>query len=330
MWYGKRFGFLDKGEDVEGTMKQLHAAMIYSTLVGIYAEWHPRIFGFMSRFEWSGAGARVFLMKFVQARIDARKKEQKGTGGGDVEKVGVEEGPEDFLDKMLKANKADPKKVTDYHIFMMGLSNIIAGSDTTAVSLSAILYNLVKYPDTMRKLREEVERCEAESRCGHPYVSFKQSQDMPYLQAVMKEALRIHSATGLPLWRVVPHGGAEISGRFFPEATVIGVNTWVAHFNEDVFGKDAKQFRPERWIEAEKEDGERLKEMEAYYMPFGLGSRTCLGKHISILEMSKLIPQLVRKFDFELEKADKEWETTNVWFVKPVDFTVKVKLRNSM
>ncbi|KAK5264669.1 hypothetical protein LTR40_014547, partial [Exophiala xenobiotica] len=146
---------------------------------------------------------------------------------------------------------------------------------------------------------------------------------MPYLQAVMKESLRIHAATGLPLWRVVPEGGVEICGYFFPEGTTIGINTWCAHYNEDVFGPDAKEFRPERWIEAEKEGGETFKNMEAYYMPFGLGSRTCIGRHISFLEMSKLIPQIVRKFDFQLEYPDRPWSTENNWFIKPTDFRVK-------
>ena len=65
--------------------------------------------------------------------------------------------------------------------------------------------------------------------------------------------------------------------------------------------------------------------MNAYYMPFGLGSRTCLGRHISELEISKLIPRLVRDFDFELEKPEKEWKTENYWFVKPTDFTIRIK-----
>ena len=90
---------------------------------------------------------------------------------------------------------------------------------------------------------------------------------MPYLQAVIKEAMRLHPATGLPLWRVVPDGGAEISGQYFPAGAVIGLNTWVAHYNEDVFGADAKQFRPERWLEAEKEGGARIKQMDNYYLP---------------------------------------------------------------
>lgn len=58
-----------------------------------------------------------------------------------------------------------------------------------------------------------------------------------------------------------------------------------------------------------------------------MGSRTCIGKNISLLEISKLIPQLVRKFDFELEKPDKEWTTSNRWFVKPLDFSCKVSER---
>ena len=47
-----------------------------------------------------------------------------------------------------------------------------------------------------------------------------------------------------------------------------------------------------------------------------MGSRTCVGKNISLLEMAKLIPQLIRKFDISLTEKDKQWETKNRWFVK--------------
>jgi cytochrome P450 len=132
---------------------------------------------------------------------------------------------------------------------------------------------------------------------------------------------RLHPATGLPLWRVVPSPGATISSHFFPAGTIVGLNTWVAHYNTHVFGSDAATFRPERWLEAPPE---QLKRMDAYYVPFGLGSRTCLGRHISEIEMSKLIPRLVREFEFEIIKEG-EWETQNYWFVKPTDFVLKVK-----
>ncbi|UKZ81680.1 hypothetical protein TrVFT333_009452 [Trichoderma virens FT-333] len=164
--------------------------------------------------------------------------------------------PEDFLEKLMVKNKDAPSKVTDYHVFMMSMSNIVAGSDTTAISLSAILYYLLKYPDALRKLREEIDQ--STSIDGH--LSFKDSLEMPYWQAVMKEALRLHPATGLPLWRTVTDGGLQLNGQFFPEGTTIGLNTWTAHYNEEVFGKDAAAFRPERWLEAEKEGAKGLGE----------------------------------------------------------------------
>ncbi|KAJ5833586.1 hypothetical protein N7474_001897 [Penicillium riverlandense] len=315
--FGERFGFLDDGRDIDGTMAALGNVLKYSTMVGIYPEWHPRLFGPLSRFKWSGAGGRAYLASFVREKIRLHEEKRK-----DPESASDGSKTQDFVEKLMVARDKDPEKVTDYHLFIMGLSNVTAGSDTTAISLSAIAWNLLHYPETLKKLRREIDDFTAQGKCSTE-VTFKESQDMPYLQAVMKEALRMHSATGLPMWRVVPDGGAEISGRHFPAGTVVGINSWVAHYDEKTF-PDAKTFRPERWLEAES-DPERLKEMNQMYMPFGLGSRTCLGKHISILEMSKLIPRLVR--DFDLTPVRKTWHTENFWFVKPMDFEVRVQRR---
>ncbi|WP_369015059.1 cytochrome P450, partial [Escherichia coli] len=81
----------------------------------------------------------------------------------------------------------------------------------------------------------------------------------------MKEALRMHAAVGLPLWRTVNEGGVELSGEYLPAGSVVGINAWVSHFNKDVWGTDVDEYRPERWIEPEAEGGERLKTMEQYY-----------------------------------------------------------------
>ncbi|KAK3209659.1 hypothetical protein GRF29_44g260760 [Pseudopithomyces chartarum] len=95
--------------------------------------------------------------------------------------------------------------------------------------------------------------------------------------------------------------------------TEVGINTWLAHYDEDVWGPDAQQFRPERWIETSPE---RLKVMESHFLPFGVGSRTCIGRHIGHLEMSKLLPQIVHKFDFSLERPNQKWKTQNMWLQK--------------
>lgn len=242
-------------------MTALQKLMMYSTLVGIYPQWHPRLFGPLSRFSWSGAGGRTYIMRYVQGKI-ARHNEVKA--GPEAAPAGTQTKTQDFLEKMVLGRDKDPEKVTDYHLFMMGQSNVIAGSDTTAISLSAILYHCLRNPDVLAELRKEIDSFTEKGRCSEK-VTFKESQEMPYFQAVMKEALRMHSATGLPLWREVPAGGAEIGGRFFPAGTVVGINTWVAHYNEDIF-PDAKAFRPERWIKAEGYP-DRLKLMNDMYMP---------------------------------------------------------------
>ena len=130
------------------------------------------------------------------------------------------------------------------------------------------------------------------------------------------------------------------------------------HRNPLVWSDSADKFRPERWL---IEDAEQLALMNRHWMPvrffsspcqlplklfskavsnmssfliqFGLGSRTCLGRHISMLEICKLIPAIVGDFDFELAggiaDAGTSWHTRNDFFVKPTNFMVKVTLRKT-
>lgn len=68
--------------------------------------------------------------------------------------------------------------------------------------------------------------------------------------------------------------------------------------------------------------------MDRYWMPFGLGARTCIGKNISLLEIAKVIPELIRRFEFQIADVDK-MENVNHWFVKQKNFKVFVKIRET-
>ncbi|KAL5432978.1 hypothetical protein PMIN06_011830 [Paraphaeosphaeria minitans] len=319
--YGKRFGFLDEGRDLGGTMGALDRSMLYPTLVGVYAWLHPYLYPILERFPSSGAAGRAYLMRFASAALAQRRGER---AHGKRPERGEGE-PQDFVDKMLDMQEVK-EGVTDYHVFALTMSNIVAGSDTTALSLSSVLYHLIRTPEALGKLRGEIEKNVREEKCTPHQVTFKVSQEMPYLQACIKEGLRLHPGTGLPLWRVVSEGGATIAGRYFPAGAEVGINTWVAHYDADIWGSDVEVFRPQRWLDA---DAEQLKVMEAHYIPFGLGSRTCIGRHIGHLEMSKFLPLIVDAFDFKLETPERRWKTMNLWFVKPVDFRVRIKARRS-
>ncbi|WAO91407.1 Hypothetical protein NCS54_00887500 [Fusarium falciforme] len=177
-------------------------------------------------------------------------------------------------------------------------SNIEAGSDTTAVALSSALYLLYSNPDKLAKLRKEIDIKAADGSISDP-LTFQEAQNMTYLQAVMKETLRLHPAVGTILPRIVPRSGIELSGHYFPAGTEVGLNAWVLHNSRDTYGPDPEVFRPERWI-----GHERTSIIDSMM-------------NISLLELTKVVPEIVRKVDLELEHPGKPLETTCVWFVYP-------------
>lgn len=121
----------------------------------------------------------------------------------------------DILAKLFAAQKEKPALDNDAIIFM-SLSNIFGGSDTTAISTRAMIYFLLKHPRCMKRLVEEINRFNQEGKLSNP-ITTSEADSMPYLQAVMLEAMRIHPSHGMCLPREVPAGGATIAGTFLPE-----------------------------------------------------------------------------------------------------------------
>ena len=145
---------------------------------------------------------------------------------------------------------------------------------------------------------------------------------MPYLQAVMYEALRLHPAVGMSLPRVVPSGGFEVSGKYIPASATIGANPWVLHRNQEVYGEDVDAFRPERWLKEDTGD------MHRFFFAFGAGARMCLGRNISWMEMSKLVPTLFMHYNMELSEPEAEWTTNCWWFVMQQGVNVRLSRRH--
>ena len=88
--------------------------------------------------------------------------------------------------------------------------------------------------------------------CKFPNRPHPQAQLTPSRQACIKEAMRMHPTVGAPFDRVVPQGGAVLSGQFIPEGTVVGITGWVTARDKAVFGADADFYRPERWLEVDE------------------------------------------------------------------------------
>jgi cytochrome P450 len=310
--FGNRFGFLDMGEDKEGVFTAIDTRGVYGTFVGIFPWIHRYLFPLLPK-----TGGYGYVFNYTLRQIESRRQTLK-----DPRNAG-REGPPDIMTKALLAHEDNPQKMTKNDLITICQSNIGAGSDTTAITLSSVFYHLMKYPQSYYRLQSEIDTAAKEGRISDP-VTFKEAQDLPYLQAVIKEALRIHPATGLPMQRVVPPEGTTIAGRFIPGHSSVGINSWVAHHNTSIFGPDADTWRPERWLEIEEQG--RGGEVEKYFFAFGMGGRTCIGKNISLLEISKLVPQLLRRFDFVLDESE-ELRSLNRWFVKQQNFRARIVAR---
>lgn len=79
----------------------------------------------------------------------------------------------------------------------------------------------------------------------------------------MKEAMRLHPGVGFPLERVVPDDGLAIGDVHLPRGTIVGMNAWVIHHDKSIYGNDADDFKPERWLIA---DPARLRLMEKCFL----------------------------------------------------------------
>ena len=114
---------------------------------------------------------------------------------------------------------------------------------------------------------------------------------LPYLDAVMKEAMRLSPFLNLPLDREVPPDGTNINGFYIPGGTTVGCHSSLIGLDKAFYGEDAYDFKPERWF------SEHRSAMERNSLVFGSGKRMCLGFHIAELEIKKTIPVMIRDFD---------------------------------
>ena len=133
---------METGEDKEGFLEALHAYLVYAAHVGVYSEIHPYLHRIITLLPSQGG---EWLFKFVTGQVQARL-------AGLEQKKKTEEDPDDFLTRVLQLRDRDPENFDMRNVFDTCLTNIGAGSDTTSVSLTGILYNLIQAPEKMAKV----------------------------------------------------------------------------------------------------------------------------------------------------------------------------------
>ncbi|KAK3332588.1 cytochrome P450 [Cercophora scortea] len=313
--FSKRLGFLDEARDIEGIMGSIWDGLVKVSYLG-QMPWLELIWlknPYVNRLR---KATNSPIVSFGQQRARERANVKDDSSKGYNSK--------DFLSRFLDIRANNPAAIPEWYITVWTQSNMFAGSDTTAIMLRTIIYYLVKNPTTLAKLGAELASARAAGRLS-AIATWKETREMPYLDACVKEAGRLHPVIGLALERVVPKGGAEICGKRFAEGTIVGMNPWVVHRNKEMFGEDADCWNPDRWLLCDKE---RRVAMERSLLTFGSGHRICLGKNISYLEIYKLIPTLFSTYEISLTNPDQDWVLSNHWLVTQKGLDVKLKRRD--
>jgi cytochrome P450 len=149
---------------------------------------------------------------------------------------------------------------------------------------------IITSPHVYSTLQAEIDHAVLESKISSPVVTNKEARELPYLQAVIKEGLRIFPpGTGLMAKKVPPEGD-RINGVFLPAGTKIGVNMWALLRRKDVFGDDSDVFRPERWLEASFEELQKMETVSE--LVWGYGKYVCLGKSVALIELNKIFVEV--------------------------------------
>ncbi|KAJ5976705.1 hypothetical protein N7501_000047 [Penicillium viridicatum] len=209
--------------------------------------------------------------------------------------------------KILAENPSNPKKTLFTKLFdpeKGGLADdeiqkeaqgyIVAGSDTTAVTLTYLTYAVCGNRRIRDKLVAEV------TVLSEP-IHDNDIRNLPYLNMVISETLRIYTAVPFGLPRSVPSEGASFNGYFLPSGATVSTQSYSLHRDPTIF-PDPYTFNPERWENP-------TKEMKDISIPFGGGSRICIGLHLARMELRLGSVLFFREFP-NAQRSDKEGMST--------------------
>lgn len=251
----------------------------------------------------NGVKAVENLAGMAVARVNARLEKPE------TERV-------DLLARLMEGRDETGAKLCREELTAEALTQLIAGSDTTSNTSCALLFHCLEHPDVIEKLQKELDAAIPDIDMTPTFAAVK---DLPYLDNVIKETMRIHSTSSLGLPRIIPPGpGITLNGHHFPQGVVLSVPAYTIHHSTSIWGPDADVFRPERWetiTEAQK----------AAFIPFSYGPRACVGRNVAEMELALIVSTVFRRYEFVLKQEG--MQTREGFLRKPLGLDVGMRRR---
>ncbi|KAI1260752.1 cytochrome P450 [Xylariaceae sp. FL1019] len=317
--FGAPFGMLARGEDLAEVRTSLTAKPIYAPAVEIlnrrgevsatlgcyphikpYAKWLP------DPFFSQGLTAVENLAGIAIARVKDRLENPP-----DLNR-------KDLLARLQEGRDENGEPLGFQELTAEALTQLIAGSDTTSNTSCALLYHVARTPGVLQKVQSELDAAIPSNLTKVP--DYEAIRNLPYLEAVIHETLRIHSTSGIGLPRQIPSDspGIYIHGHYFPPGTVLSVPTYSIHHSSKIWGPDVEEFRPERWYDA-------TPRQKNAFIPFSHGPRSCVGRNVAEMEMKMIAATWMRRYDVFLRQD--VMETREGFLRKPLGLEIGFRRR---
>ena len=189
----------------------------------------------------------------------------------------------DILSLMMSASDENGQLMTDVELRDELMTLLFAGHETTASSLAWAFYWIHHLPEVREKLLKELESIGSDP-------DPTEIARLPYLTAICSESLRIYPIVLFSFARIVK-SPIEIMGYKFDPGTVLTACVYLTHHREDIY-PDSKSFKPERFLERQFSPYE--------FIPFGGGSRRCIGWALALLEMKLVLATVLSRYEMAL------------------------------
>jgi cytochrome P450 len=197
---------------------------------------------------------------------------------------------EDVLSLLLDASDEDGEQLSDRQVRDEVMTLLFAGHDTTTSTIAFMFYELARHPEIAAALREEL-------GAERPDAAQLMSGELELLEMVQDETLRMYPPAWIGARKAFDT--FEFAGHTVPGGAYVNYSSWVSHHLPHVF-EEPRQFRPERFSPDAK-----AALPKGAYVPFGGGSRICIGMRFGQLEVKAIAATLLRRFEFELEPGYK-------------------------
>ncbi|BGP48900.1 hypothetical protein JCM10450v2_004779 [Rhodotorula kratochvilovae] len=259
--------------------------------------------------------------------------------GDVVEKDGMEStrGSKDLIALLLKSVEGEGKaSMTNEELRGQLTTFLLAGHETTSTALTWTLWRLASDTKIQDKLRREIRAANAKAISeGRDELDSRELDALPYLDAVSREILRLESPVTatvrhaakddlIPLSEPVPSSlepGKMLSHVRVKKGQTIFVPILAVNKSKRVFGDDAEEFRPERWIESDNGTGKKIEGnvgVTSSILTFLAGPRSCIGYKFALLELKAILSVLVDAFEFDLRDAETVVDRRSVIVTRPL------------